>query len=81
MWRKKRSFLMEKKNSVVAHCDFVMYQNCAAAVAVVIKCGDEIFLFQEKPKSKIRKTRFGWRFYRPKRRVPKKLVAEKFGRI
>jgi len=27
-----------------SHCDFVLYHNCAAAVAVVIKCKDEIFL-------------------------------------
>lgn len=25
-------------------CDFVLYHNCAAAVAVIIRCGDEVFL-------------------------------------
>lgn len=33
----------EKKFSCTK-CDFVMFQNCAAAVAVIIRCGDEIFL-------------------------------------
>lgn len=33
----------EKKLSC-NRCGFVMYHNCAAAVAVVIKCGDEIML-------------------------------------
>lgn len=33
----------EKKFSCT-ECDFVMYQNCAAAVAVIIRCNDEIFL-------------------------------------
>lgn len=33
----------EKKFSC-SNCDFVMFHNCAAAVAVVIRCGNEIFL-------------------------------------
>lgn len=33
----------EKKLSC-HHCNFVLYHNCAAAVAVVIRCGDEVLL-------------------------------------
>ena len=33
----------EKKFSCT-ECNYVMFQNCAAAVAVIIRCGDEIFL-------------------------------------
>ncbi|MDO5615492.1 MAG: NUDIX domain-containing protein [Cruoricaptor ignavus] len=33
----------EKKWSC-SHCDYVLFHNCAAAVAVVIKCGNEIML-------------------------------------
>ncbi len=33
----------EKKWSC-SNCDYVLFHNCAAAVAVIIKCGDELFL-------------------------------------
>ena len=51
-----------------------MYQNCAAAVAVVIKMWRQKFSLQKETKIKIRKTRFGWRFYRPEKKVPKNLL-------
>ena len=44
----------EKKFSC-GHCDFVMYHNCAAAVAVVIRCGDEVFLTKRNQNPKIGK--------------------------
>lgn len=55
----------EKKLSC-NNCDFIMYQNCAAAVAVVIKCGDEIFLTKRNQNPKIGKLDLAGGFTDPK---------------
>lgn len=34
----------EENKFFCENCDFVLYHNCAAAVAVIIRCGDEILL-------------------------------------
>lgn len=55
----------EKKFSC-SHCDFVMYHNCAAAVAVVIRCGDEVFLTKRNQNPKIGKLDLAGGFTDPK---------------
>lgn len=55
----------EKKFSC-AECDFVMYQNCAAAVAVIIRCGDEILLTRRNQNPRIGKLDLAGGFTDPK---------------
>lgn len=55
----------EKKFSC-SNCGFVMYQNCAAAVAVVIKCGDEIFLTKRNQNPRLGKLDLAGGFTDPK---------------
>lgn len=55
----------EKKFSC-SHCDFVMYHNCAAAVAVVIRYGDEVFLTKRNQNPKIGKLDLAGGFTDPK---------------
>ena len=49
-----------------SQCDFVMYHNCAAAVAVVIKYGDEIFLTKRNQNPKLGKLDLAGGFTDPK---------------
>lgn len=42
--RKESLLWSEGKKWSCSQCDFVLYHNCAAAVAVVVTCGDEIML-------------------------------------
>lgn len=55
----------EKKFSC-KNCDFVLYHNCAAAVAVVIKCGDELFLTKRNQNPAIGKLDLAGGFTDPK---------------
>jgi NADH pyrophosphatase NudC (nudix superfamily) len=65
----------EKKWSC-PECGFTLYNNVAGAVAVVIRCGDEIYL-QEETEILKGKTRFAGGFVDPKK-VQKKHVKENF---
>ena len=67
----------EKKFSC-GHCDFVMYHNCAAAVAVVIRCGDEVFLTKRNQNPKIGKLDLA--VLQTLRKAPKKLAPENYGK-
>ena len=55
----------EKKFSC-SQCDFVMYQNIAAAVAVLIRCEDELLLTKRNQNPKIGKLDLAGGFTDPK---------------
>ena len=55
----------EKKFSC-SQCDFVMYHNCAAAVAVLIRCEDELLLTKRNQNPKIGKLDLAGGFTDPK---------------
>ena len=52
VWSRNTDFDGEKKFSC-SQCDFVMYQNIAATVAVLIRCEDELLLTKRNQNPKI----------------------------
>lgn len=57
-------------------CDFVLYHNCAAAVAVIIKCGDEILLTKRNQNPGIGKLDLAGGFVDPKESTEKTCARE-----
>lgn len=67
----------EKKWSC-SHCDFVMFHNVAGAVAVVIRCGDEILFTRRNQEPKKGKLDLSGGFTDPKESAEETCVRELF---
>lgn len=57
-------------------CDFVLYHNCAAAVAVIIRCGDEILLTKRNQNPGLGKLDLAGGFVDPKESAEKTCARE-----
>lgn len=65
----------EKKWSC-SHCDYVLFHNCAAAVAVVIRCGDEIMLTRRNQNPGLGKLDLAGGFVDPKESAEEACIRE-----